>query len=120
MLAGWILLWLLERIAARLRIMQVLQRARGVDNVEIELEDIVEAARQSRMIKNPYMTILQRKYRPQFIIACIFMIFQQFDVSPPNKRLAPVPRQPAMSTLHQKQIDCLRTGACDALQDKHC
>ena len=59
----------------------MLQRARGVDNVEIELEDIVEAARQSRMIKNPYMTILQRKYRPQFIIACIFMIFQQFDVS---------------------------------------
>ncbi|CAK0785840.1 hypothetical protein CVIRNUC_009052 [Coccomyxa viridis] len=58
---------------------RVLQRARGVDNVEIELEDIVEAARQSRMIKNPYRTILQRKYRPQFIIACIFMIFQQFD-----------------------------------------
>ena len=60
----------------------MLQRARGVDNVEIELEDILEAARQSRMIKNPYMTIMKRKYRPQFIIACIFMIFQQFDVSP--------------------------------------
>ena len=65
---------------------QVLQRARGVDNVEIELEDITEAARQSRMIKNPYMTILQRKYRPQFIIACIFMIFQQFDVSPSHSK----------------------------------
>ena len=78
--------------------MQVLQRARGVDNVEIELEDIVEAARQSRMIKNPYLTILQRKYRPQFIIACIFMIFQQFDV-----RYAPVPSQSSMSSLHQRQ-----------------
>ncbi len=60
----------------------MLQRARGVDNVEIELEDITEAARQSRLIKNPYLTIMKRKYRPQFIIACIFMIFQQFDVSP--------------------------------------
>ena len=80
----------------------MLQRARGVDNVEIELEDIVEAARQSRMIKNPYMTILQRKYRPQFIIACIFMIFQQFDVSPPNKRLAPVPSQPPVSVSYQE------------------
>lgn len=59
----------------------MLQRARGVDNVDIELEDIVEAARQSRMIKNPYKSILQRKYRPQLVIACIFMIFQQFDVS---------------------------------------
>ena len=62
--------------------MQVLQRARGVDDVEIELEDIVEAARQSRMIKNPYKSILQRKYRPQLVVALIFMIFQQFDVSP--------------------------------------
>ena len=100
--------------------MQVLQRARGVDNVEIELEDIVEAARQSRMIKNPYMTILQRKYRPQFIIACIFMFFQQFDVSAPNTRLAPVPSQPAMSSFHQERRDHLITAACDALHSKHC
>ena len=59
----------------------MLQRARGVDDVEIELEDIIEAARQSRMIRNPYKSILQRKYRPQLVIASIFMIFQQFDVS---------------------------------------
>ena len=70
-------------------LLQVLQRARGVDNVEIELEDIVEAARQSRMIKNPYITILQRKYRPQLVIACIFMIFQQFDVSLYRQRIIP-------------------------------
>jgi hypothetical protein len=71
----------------------VLQRARGVDDVEIELEDIVEAARQSRMIRNPYITILQRKYRPQLVIACIFMIFQQFDVSQPppeNSSITPI------------------------------
>ena len=73
-------------------LVQVLQRARGVDDVEIELEDIVEAARQSRMVKTPYLTILQRKYRPQLIIACIFMIFQQFDVSVPNKRTCSCPR----------------------------
>ena len=60
--------------------MQVLQRARGVDNVDVELEDILDAARQSRLIRNPYISILQRKYRPQLVISCIFMIFQQFDV----------------------------------------
>ena len=60
---------------------QVLERCRGVKNVDIEFEDIVEAARQSNLIKSPYLNILKRKYRPQFIIACIFMIFQQFDVS---------------------------------------
>ena len=48
----------------------------------MELDDIVEAARQSRLIKNPYKSIMQRKYRPQLVIAVIFMIFQQFDVSP--------------------------------------
>ena len=61
--------------------MQVLQRARGVEDVSVELDDIVEAARQSRLIKNPYKSIMQRKYRPQLVIAVIFMIFQQFDVS---------------------------------------
>ena len=59
----------------------MLQRARGVKDVSVELDDIVEAARQSRLIKNPYKSIMQRKYRPQLVIAIIFMIFQQFDVS---------------------------------------
>lgn len=47
--------------------------------VDTEFEDIVEAARQSNLIKSPYFNIMKRKYRPQLIIACIFMIFQQFD-----------------------------------------
>lgn len=49
--------------------------------VDLEYEDILEAARQSNLIKNPYYNILKRKYRPQLIISLIFMIFQQFDVS---------------------------------------
>ncbi|CAL8468665.1 g8205 [Coccomyxa elongata] len=61
------------------RARHVLERCRGVPQVDVEFEDIVEAARQSNLIKNPYLNILQRKYRPQLIIACIFMIFQQFD-----------------------------------------
>ena len=61
-------------------LVQVLQRARGVDNIDVELGDILDAARQSRLIRNPYISILKRKYRPQLVISCIFMIFQQFDV----------------------------------------
>ena len=60
----------------------MLQKARGVEDVEIELHDIVEAARQSRLIRNPYISIWKRKYRPQLFVALIFMLFQQFDVSP--------------------------------------
>lgn len=62
----------------------MLRRARGVEDVETELEDIVEAAKQSRQIRNPYYSIWRRRYRPQLIIALIFMIFQQFDVSAPR------------------------------------
>ncbi|CAL5228352.1 g11467 [Coccomyxa viridis] len=58
---------------------RVLQKARGVVDVEIELHDIVEAARQSRLIRNPYISIWKRKYRPQLFVALIFMLFQQFD-----------------------------------------
>ena len=37
-----------------MHVLQVLQRIRGVQNVEVEYADIVEAARQSNLIKNPY------------------------------------------------------------------
>ena len=37
-----------------MEIKQVLKKIRGVDNVEVEYADIMEAARQSNMVKHPY------------------------------------------------------------------
>ena len=59
--------------------LQVLARCRGVEDVTVEFADIVEAARQSNLIKQPYKNICQKKYRPQLFVAIVFMIFQQFD-----------------------------------------
>lgn len=60
--------------------MQVLRRIRGVEDVAAEYGDIVYAARQSQAVRNPYWNLVsKKKYRPQLIIAVIFMIFQQFD-----------------------------------------
>lgn len=60
--------------------LQVLRRIRGVENVSEEFGDIVYAARQSQLIKNPYWNLIsKKKYRPQLVISVIFMIFQQFD-----------------------------------------
>lgn len=59
--------------------LKVLRKIRGVQNVDVEFADIVEAARQSKLVKNPYGNLMKKKYRPQLIIAVIFMIFQQFD-----------------------------------------
>lgn len=69
----------------------------------------MEAARQSRMIKNPYITILQRKYRPQLVIACIFMFFQQFDVSLYRQRI--IPSHPYKSVAHSTRTHRLELFA---------
>lgn len=60
--------------------MQVLRNIRAVEDVAVEYGDIVYAARQSQAVRNPYWNIIsKKKYRPQLVIAVIFMIFQQFD-----------------------------------------
>lgn len=50
----------------------VLRKIRGTDNIEPEFLDIVEASRVAKLVKHPFRTLLQRKNRPQLIIA-IFM-----------------------------------------------
>jgi hypothetical protein len=46
-------------------------------DVTVELEDIVDAVNVSRTIKNPWGTILRRRYRPQLVISILIPIFQQ-------------------------------------------
>lgn len=43
----------------------------------VELEDIVDAVNVSRTIKNPWTTILRKRYRPQLVISILIPIFQQ-------------------------------------------
>eukprot|EP00878_Enallax_costatus_P003747 GHUV01003963.1.p1 GENE.GHUV01003963.1~~GHUV01003963.1.p1 ORF type:complete len:430 (+),score=129.74 GHUV01003963.1:238-1527(+) len=56
---------------------RTLQRIRGTDNVNVEFDDICEAVRVSRSVRNPYRTILRRRYRPQLVISVLVPIFQQ-------------------------------------------
>ncbi|KAF6263304.1 general substrate transporter [Scenedesmus sp. NREL 46B-D3] len=57
---------------------KVLQRIRGTKDVVVELEDIVDAVNVSRTIKNPWFTILRRRYRPQLVISILIPTFQQW------------------------------------------
>lgn len=57
---------------------RVLQHIRGVDNVDAEFEDIVEAVAVAQSVKNPYRTILRRRYWPQLIMSILIPTFQQF------------------------------------------
>ncbi|KAL8105139.1 sugar transport protein 13-like isoform X1 [Apium graveolens] len=57
---------------------RVLRKIRGIDNVEPEFEELVEASRVAKEVKKPFKNLLKRKNRPQLIIAVALQIFQQF------------------------------------------
>ncbi|THU71641.1 hypothetical protein C4D60_Mb04t03590 [Musa balbisiana] len=52
----------------------VLKKIRGTENVEPEYNEILEASRIAHQVKHPFRNLLQRRNRPQLIIA----IFLQF------------------------------------------
>ncbi|GJS95972.1 sugar carrier protein C-like protein [Tanacetum coccineum] len=54
-----------------------LRRIRGVDNVDEEFNDLVHASDESRKIEHPWRNLLQKKYRPQLVIAIMIPFFQQ-------------------------------------------
>nr|GEU87464.1 sugar carrier protein C-like [Tanacetum cinerariifolium] len=54
-----------------------LRRIRGVDNVEEEFNDLVHACDESRKIEHPWRNLLQKKYRPQLVVAIMIPFFQQ-------------------------------------------
>ncbi|KAL0317625.1 UNVERIFIED_CONTAM: Hexose carrier protein HEX6 [Sesamum angustifolium] len=56
---------------------EMLQRIRGTNDVEAELNDLIKASENSRTIKNPYKNILQRSYRPQLVMSIAIPFFQQ-------------------------------------------
>ncbi|KAM3730732.1 hypothetical protein ACB098_12G108400 [Castanea mollissima] len=55
----------------------MLQRVRGTNDVQAELDDLIIASSISKTIKHPFKNILQRKYRPQLVMAIAIPFFQQ-------------------------------------------
>ncbi|KAK9021152.1 hypothetical protein V6N11_011153 [Hibiscus sabdariffa] len=56
---------------------QLLQRIRGTTDVDAELNDLIKASSISKTIKHPFRKIIQRKYRPQLVMAISIPVFQQ-------------------------------------------
>ncbi|TQD99025.1 hypothetical protein C1H46_015392 [Malus baccata] len=56
---------------------KMLQRIRGVDDVQAELDDLIKANNISKNIKHRFKKILERKYRPQLVMAIAIPFFQQ-------------------------------------------
>jgi MFS family permease len=57
---------------------KVLQRIRGVDDVDLEYDDITDASEEAAKMKSAMRLIVGRGYRPQLAIAVLVPIFQQF------------------------------------------
>jgi MFS family permease len=55
----------------------ILQRVRGTDDVQAELDDLIKASSISKTIENPFKKILQTRYRPQLVMAIAIPFFQQ-------------------------------------------
>ncbi|KAL8145848.1 hypothetical protein AgCh_003847 [Apium graveolens] len=56
----------------------VLKKIRGIENVEPEFRELVEASGVAREVEHPFTHLLMTKNRPQLIIAVSLQIFQQF------------------------------------------
>ncbi|CAK9181306.1 unnamed protein product [Ilex paraguariensis] len=54
-----------------------LKRIRGVDSVDEEFNDLVAASEESKKVEDPWRNLLQRKYRPQLVMAIAIPFFQQ-------------------------------------------
>ncbi|XP_042510593.1 sugar carrier protein A [Macadamia integrifolia] len=55
---------------------KVLEEIRGTHNVDAEFEDMVEASELANSIKHPFRNILERKNRPQLVMAVLMPTFQ--------------------------------------------
>ncbi|GLJ29877.1 hypothetical protein SUGI_0590580 [Cryptomeria japonica] len=56
---------------------QILEKIRGTKNVQAEFDDLVEASEIARSVKHPFRNLLQRKNRPQLVMACCIPSCQQ-------------------------------------------
>ncbi|KAJ7964133.1 Sugar transport protein [Quillaja saponaria] len=58
--------------------LMTLQKIRGMEDVEKEFQEIVDATELAKQHKNSYKTLMKPTNRPQLICGTIFQVFQQF------------------------------------------
>ncbi|KAK6147589.1 hypothetical protein DH2020_018501 [Rehmannia glutinosa] len=57
----------------------LLKRIRGVDDVEAEFTDMLQARNEARLVDNPWRNLMTRRcYRPQLAMSILIPFFQQF------------------------------------------
>ncbi|CAI9771825.1 unnamed protein product [Fraxinus pennsylvanica] len=68
---------LIQQVNDHEKAKRMLQRIRGVDDVQVELNDLIQASGASKRVKHPLKNLLLRKYRPQLFMSIAIPFFQQ-------------------------------------------
>ncbi|KAI9080523.1 hypothetical protein K1719_037489 [Acacia pycnantha] len=56
---------------------KMLQKIRGIENVDHELQDLINASEGAKQVEHPWRNILKSKYRPQITFCSLIPFFQQ-------------------------------------------
>lgn len=96
---------------AKAKLMQI----RGVDDVDEELNDLVDACKASKLVEHPWRNLLQRKYRPQLAMAIAIPFFQQFTGINVIMFYAPVLFKTIGLGSHASLISSIITGSVNVL-----
>ena len=68
---------LIQRGADLQKVTALLQKIRGTVDVDSELQDLIKGSNVSKTVHHPFRQIIQRKYRPQLVMAILIPFFQQ-------------------------------------------
>jgi MFS family permease len=89
-----------------------LEKVRGIPNVDLEYDDILEASRAANQVKHPFKNILQRENRPQLAMAVFCPFFQEFTGINNILFYAPVLFQTIGFGADASLYSAVITGAC--------
>lgn len=56
---------------------KVLQKIRGIDNVDEEFQELIDASERAKQVDHPWKNITQPKYKPQLTFCILIPFFQQ-------------------------------------------
>lgn len=56
---------------------KMLQKIRGIDNVDEEFQDLIDASEEAKKVEHPWKNITQLIYRPQLTFCSLIPFFQQ-------------------------------------------
>ncbi|XP_061337252.1 sugar transport protein 1-like [Gastrolobium bilobum] len=90
-------------------------KIRGTRDVDEEFEDLVAASEASRAVKNPWATLLKRRYRPQLTMALAIPFFQQLTGNNVITFYAPVLFKTIGFGATASLMSAMITGATNAL-----